>query len=124
GRFRINSVKPGNYFLEVVGGFPSKTDRAILARGYLPVFYPDAAFLANARSVCVEPGRRVEADFHLAPRKQFYARVRLEIPANFKREFEPISGLWREDEEVDPAWENEYDHRTHILTAGPLPPGS
>jgi hypothetical protein len=124
GRFRINSLKPGNYFIEGVAGFPSKTVRGVLASGYLPIFYPDAAFVANARTVCVGAGRQVEVDFHLIPRQQFFARARLEIPANFKRKFEPISGLWREDGEVDPAWDNEYDHSTRIYSAGPLPAGS
>jgi hypothetical protein len=124
GEFRIGGLKPGSYFIEAFFDSLAKHDVASVKKGYLPVYYPNAAFLSSATSVCVGAGQQVRAGFKLNPRVTYHMRARLILPASFKRNFEPISGLRGEYGQLLTDWEEEYDHGSSTLTVTRLPPGS
>ena len=124
GEFRIGALKPGSYFIEAFFDFLGKRDVATVKKGYLPVYYPSAAFLSSATPVCVSAGQQVRVDFKLNPRVTYHARAKLILPASFKRNFEPISGLRGEYGQLLTDWEEEYDHGSSTLTVTRLAPGS
>lgn len=124
GEFRVGALKPGSYFIEVYFDRPSKPDDATLKKGYLPVYYPDAAFLSSATSVCVGAGQQVRVDFKLNRRATYYMRAKLVLPESFKHNFEPISGLLGEYGQLLTEWEQEYDHGSRTLSLTGLTAGS
>ncbi|MGO9641525.1 MAG: carboxypeptidase regulatory-like domain-containing protein [Candidatus Acidiferrales bacterium] len=124
GKFRIGALKPGSYFIEAFFDFPHKHDVATVRKGYLPVYYPSAAFLSSATPVCVGAGQQVQVDFGLSPRATYHASARLILPAGFKRDFEPISGLRGEYGQLLTSWEEEYDHGSRTLVITGLAAGS
>ena len=124
GEFRVGALKPGSYFIEGSFDFPSKRDDATLKKGYLPVYYPGAAFLSSATSVCVGAGQQVRVEFKLNPRATYHARAKLVLPASFKDSFEPISGLLGEYGQPLTGWEQEYDHGSRTISVTRLAPGS
>ncbi len=124
GEFRIGALKPGSYFIEAFFDFLGKRDVATVKKGYLPVYYPSAAFLSSATPVCVGAGQQVRVDFKLNPRVTYHARAKLIFPESFKRNFEPISGLSGEYGQLLTDWEEEYDHGLSTLTVTRLAPGS
>jgi hypothetical protein len=124
GEFRIGALKPGSYFIEAFFDFLGKHDVATVKKGYLPVYYPSAAFLSSATPVCVGAGQQVRVDFKLNPRVTYHARAKLILPASFKRNFEPISGLRGEYGQLLTDWEEEYDHDSRTLSVTHLAPGS
>lgn len=124
GEFRIGALKPGSYFIEAFFDFLGKRDVATVKRGYLPVYYPSAAFLSSATPVCVGAGQQVRVDLKLNPRATHHVRAKLIVPESFKRNFEPISGLRNEYGQLLTDWDEEYDHRSRTLTVARLAPGS
>ena len=124
GEFRIGELKPGSYFIEAFFDFLPKRDVTTVKKGYLPVYYPGAAFLSSATPVCVGAGQQVRVDFKLNPRVTYHARAKLILPEGFKRNFEPISGLRGEYGQLLTDWEQEYDHGSSTLTVTRLAPGS
>jgi hypothetical protein len=125
GKFRIGALKPGSYFVEAFVDPPRKySDVAAVKKGYLPVYFHSAAFLSSATPVCVGAGQQLHVDFGLSPRSTYQARVQLTVPASFKRDFEPISGLRNEYGQLLTDWDDEYDHYARVLTITRLAPGS
>lgn len=124
GEFRIGALKPGSYFIEAFFDSPGKHDVATVKKGYLPTYYPGAAFLSSATPVCVGAGQQVRVEFKLSPRVTYHARAKLILPTSFKQNFEPISGLRGEYGQLMTDWEQEYDHSSSILTVTRLTPGS
>lgn len=102
----------------------NKPDAATLNKGYLPIYYPDAAFLSSATALCVGAGEQLRVDFHLRARATYSVHAKLALPADFKRNFEPLSGLRNEYGELVNGWTEEYDHNSKMFTVGRLAPGS
>ena len=124
GEFRIGALKPGSYFIEAFIDFLGKRDVATVKMGYLPVYYPSAAFLSSATPVCVGAGQHVRVDFKLNPRATYHARARLILPARFKRYFHPTTALLGEYGQLLTDWDEEYDQGSRTLTVTRLAPGS
>lgn len=124
GEFRIGALKPGSYFIEGFFDFLGKRDDATVKKGYLPVYYPSAAFLSSATPVCVGAGQQVRVDFKLNPRVTYHARAKLILPESFKRDFEPINRLRGAYGQLLADWEDEYDHGSNTLTVTRVAPGS
>lgn len=123
GEFRIGEMRPGRYYLEAFFDALSKPDPATFQKGYVPIYYPDAAFLASAIPLCVGPGE-FRADFVLHPRATYTVRAKLALPADFRRDVEPVTGLRNEYGELLHSWTREYDHDSQALALGHLTSGS
>lgn len=127
GEFRIGELRPGQYYVEAFFdalSTLSKPDPATFDKGYVPVYYANAAFLASATPLCVGAGEQFQVDFHLHPRATYNVRAKLALPADFNRNLEPISGLRNEYGELVHSWTEEYDHGSKALALGRLTPGS
>jgi hypothetical protein len=125
GEFRIGELDPGRYFIETTFSTVKKVDESLLKKGYVPAYYPDSPTMAMATALCMGAGEQRKIDFHLLPRPMYSVRGKLELPVDFKNNFEVLWGLRREDGGFIGHWTDEiYDHSTNAIVIRPLPPGS
>jgi hypothetical protein len=125
GEFRICEMKPGRYYLEADIEPWRQFGDPWLKKGYIPAYYPDSPTLATATLLCIGASEQRKVDFHLTPRPAHAVRGRLVVPSDFKRDFDPLWGLRRDDGEYYGQWtDEEFDHRTGAFEMRSVPSGS
>jgi hypothetical protein len=125
GEFRIGELKPGRYYLEAHIGASRTGGEALLKTGYIPAYYSDSSKLAEASVLCIDAGEQREIEFQLKPSPTYSARGKIELPPDFKRYFEPLWGLRREDGQYYGQWmDEEFDHTSGAWEIRHLPRGT
>ena len=117
GKFRIGEMKPGRYYLEAHIEPGHKPAGSLSEKGYVPVFYPGSPTMATATAFCLGAGEHRKIEFQLKPRATYTVRGKLELPSSFKRDFEPLWGLRREDGEIAQGEDAPYVFRS-VLADG------
>jgi hypothetical protein len=113
GEFTIGELKPGRYYVEAGIAPWRKNDGTLLKAGYIPAYYPGSSTLAAASVLCIGAGEQRKVEFQLKPAPTYSVSGKIEPPPNFKRDFEPLWGLRREDGQYYGQWMNEeFDHPT------------
>jgi hypothetical protein len=125
GEFTIGELKPGRYYVEAGIAPWRKNDGTLLKAGYIPTYYPGSSTLAAASVLCIEAGEQRKVDFQLKPAPTYSARGKIELPAGYKRDFEPLWGLRREDGQYYGQWtEEKFDHPSGTWEIRYLPRGT
>lgn len=125
GVFKIGELKPGRYYLEAGIAAWRRSDGTLLKTGRIPAYYPGSHILAASRPLCMGAGEQLKIEFHLKPTPTFSVRGKIELPPDFKRNFEPLWGLRREDGQYYGQWtDEEFDHTSGTWDIRNLPPGS
>jgi hypothetical protein len=125
GEFTIGELKPGRYYLEA-GVAPWRIDDGTLLKaGSIPAYYPGSSMLAAASVLCIDAGEQRKVEFPLKPALTYSARGKIELPADYKRDFEPLWGLRREDGQYYGQWtDEEFDHPSGTWEIRHLPRGT
>lgn len=124
GEFRIGEMRPGRYYLEATIEPWRQLGSSWLKKGYIPAYYPGSTTLAAATLLCIGAGEQRKIEFHLTPRPAHTVRGKLVVPSVFKRDFEPLWGLRRDDGEYYGQWtEDEFDHHTGAFEMRSVPSG-
>jgi hypothetical protein len=125
GEFKIGELKPGRYYLEAGIAPRRKSDEALLKTGHIPAYYPGSPTLATASPLCIGAGEQRKIEFQLKPASTYSVRGKIELPPDFKRNFELLWGLRREDGQYYGQWmDEEFDHASGTWNIRNLPPGS
>lgn len=125
GEFTIGEMKPGRYYVEAGIAPWRKNDGALLKAGYIPAYYPGSSTLAAASVLCIGAGEQRKVEFPLKPALTYSARGKIELPADYKRDFEPLWGLRREDGQYYGQWtDEEFDHTSGTWEIRHLPRGT
>lgn len=125
GEFKIGELKPGRYYLEAGIAPWRKSDGILLKTGQIPAYYPGSPILTAASPLCIGAGERRKIEFQLRPMPTYSVRGKIELPPDFKRNFEPLWGLRREDGQYYGQWtDEEFDHPSGTWDIRNLPPGS
>ena len=125
GEFTIGELKPGRYYVEAGIAPWRKNDGTLLKAGYIPAYYPGSSTLAAASVLCIGAGEQRKVEFQLKPAPTYSASGKIELPPNFKRDFEPLWGLRREDGQYYGQWtDEEFDHPSGIWDIRNLPSGT
>ncbi len=125
GEFKIGELKPGRYYLEAGIAPWRKSDRTLLKTGHIPAYYPGFSTLAAASPLCIAAGEQRKTEFQLKPAPTYSVRGKIELPQDFKRNFEPLWRLRREDGQYYGQWtDEEFDHPSGSWEIRTLPPGS
>ncbi|MCE5311337.1 MAG: carboxypeptidase-like regulatory domain-containing protein [Acidobacteriales bacterium] len=124
GEFRIGALTPGKYYLEAFLDALSKPERAVVEKGYVPVYYPGAAYLREATALCLGAGAQHRVEYRVLPRRTFRARGKLIVPRGFKSDFKPVSTLENEYGGLVHHWTREYDPVSKSFVLGQLVPGA
>jgi hypothetical protein len=125
GEFKVGELKPGRYYLEADIAPRRKSDGTLLKTGHIPAYYPGSPILATARPLCIGAGEQRKIEFQLKPAPTYSVSGKIELPPDFKRNFEPLWGLRREDGQYYGQWtDEEFDHPSGTWDIRNLPPGS
>ena len=125
GEFRIGEMKSGRYYLEADSEPSRQLGDSWLKTGYIPAYYSGSRTLAAATLLCIGAGEQRNVEFHLTPRPAHTVRGKLEVPSGFKRDFEPLWGLRREDGDYyGQRTEEEFNHQTDAFEMRFVPSGS
>ena len=125
GEFRIGELKAGRYYLVAFIAAWRKGGGELLKTGYIPAYYPDAPTLEGASVLCIGAGEQRKIEFRLKPRPTHAVRGRIEVPSDFKQNFEPLWGLRRDDGAYYGQFmDEEFDHRSGSWEIRDLPSGS
>jgi hypothetical protein len=125
GKFTIGELKPGRYYLEAGVAPWRKDDGTFLKAGSIPAYYPGSSTLAAASVLCIGAGEQRKVDFQLKPAPTYFVRGKIELPTGYKRDFEPLWGLRREDGQYYGQWtEEEFDHPSGTWEIRHLPRGT
>ena len=125
GEFRIGELKPGRYYLEAHIGASRTGGEALLKSGYIPAYYPGSPILGTASVLCIGAGEQRTIEFQLKPTPTYSVRGKIELPPNFKHDFEPLWGLRREDGQYYGQWmDEEFDHPSGTWEIRHLPRGT
>ncbi|MGO9272704.1 MAG: carboxypeptidase regulatory-like domain-containing protein [Terriglobia bacterium] len=125
GEYRIGGLRPGKYYLEAFLDYsPKEVKEPLIDRGYVPVYFPNADFLASATALCMSASAQEQADFLLAPRATFHMRGKLVFPSGPNHSRTPLDIVRNEYGELVHHWSEEYDSATNTFELGPFVPGS
>jgi hypothetical protein len=125
GEFTIGELKPGRYYVEAGIAPWRKNDGTLLKAGYIPAYFPGSSTLAAASVLCIGAGEQRKVEFQLKPAPTYSASGKIELPPNFKRDFEPLWGLRREDGQYYGQWtDEEFDHPSGTWDMRNLPSGT
>jgi len=74
---------------------------------------------------CIGAGEQRKVEFPLKPALTYSARGKIELPADYKHDFEPLWGLRREDGQYYGQWtDEEFDHTSGTWEIRHLPRGT
>lgn len=125
GEFRIGELKAGRYYVEAFVAAWRKSGEELMKAGYIPAYYPDTPTLEGASMLCIGAGEQRKIEFRLKPRPTHAVRGRIEVPSDFKKNFEPLWGLRRDDGAYYGQFmDEEFDHHSGEWEIRDLPSGS